>query len=97
MKRDNEKIIEVASQGIEHLRDTAIALLQAGADLDLVREVLTATQILQQSIRQLCEPEHLHCQGGGEISSTAELRLPASFSASGPTDAYPPVLLNHRD
>ena len=74
MKRDNEKIIEVASQSIEHLRDTAIVMLQAGSDLDLVREVLTAAQILQQSIRHLCEPEHLHCQcGGAQVHRGAEV------------------------
>jgi hypothetical protein len=83
IERDNEKIIQVADECIQHLRNTAFALLEAGADFSFVKEVLTAAQVLQESTNHLCEPEPMRSQSGAVVACDAEV----------PT-ARPPIHLN---
>lgn len=59
MQRDNEKILQLSAEGIQQIRQTAIALLEAGGDFQYVMDLLAAAQVLQRAANMLLERETL--------------------------------------
>jgi hypothetical protein len=55
--RDNEKILQIAAEGTQHVREIAIALLQADADYGFVIEFLAAARVLQRAAHSLCDEQ----------------------------------------
>lgn len=107
MQRDNEKILQVSAEALEQIRQTAIALLQAGADINYVREYLGSAQYLQRSVNMLCESERESERmelrrprfGDSPCSESEPMRNQRGDVISGDVevpDSYLPVLLDRR-